>query len=593
MTTSSRSTAPLAAGTSDQRAQRGTGHGAHRPCGRALTFPSESLHFLESEWSAEEWAALKRQNSKQRRRSKREISHAAHLKRVEFLATQWSADILVYYGWSEKSRDFILKLSQCAKKYPRYEDDFVPQANLVLWLKHCAAISAINAPATNEKSFAGSFKAKDLDYLIELDETNSTDVYGIAVTRGTARERQEDIKEWTQSQDSLVHLHGKMIDLRTLRADHWNTYLLRFDRTGLLTRRGELESLKVTNGNTDQSPVPAAVNLDGGFLHDSGDNENFIIRDCGSTDVEAPTAIRINDTDRNALRPSGSSTRTPSAEEPETTYSSMRSPARPPKPPTLSIGDVIVLSDDECLEERAAAREVTDQTGTRSGILAADDHNILYEEATMVEQIPHPIVQVAYRGGLSRELVPPLDNDYARRQRSAATKGIGGTDTSILATVGELPRNPISPQTQQENMQKTSLTAVSPKHAASPSHELAEKHVATDDATDGTVVEQLRLGNIVGRLRKWKEQYERKQQEIECMRNALPDIHALKDSAAEAVERATELTRLAEEARQAADSVLKAYEVAQYQADTIAAAEQSSVKLLQNARRAREELGID
>lgn len=603
MTAGSRSTVPLAAGTSDQRAQDGTSHGAHRPCGRALTVPSsESLHFLQSEWSAEDWAALKTQNSKQRRRSKREISHAAHLNRVEFLAAQWSADILLYYGWNKKSRDFILKLYQCAKKYPRYEDDFVPQANLVLWLKHCAAIAAIDAPATTDRSFAGSnghFKVKDLDYLLELEERKSTEVYNVAVTSETARECQEDIREWTQSQDSRVHLHGKIIDLRESRADHWNIYLLKFDRTGLLTRRDELDSLNVKNGCEDQSPVQQAPHPYRGFLSDTGNNEKFIIRERRSTDAEAPTATRVNGKDRNALRPSDRSMGTPYTERAEAMPSSTRSLARPPNSPNQGNGDAIVLSDDEHLEEQAATHDAIDQTEIRGETLDAGGYDILYEEATMVEQLPPQVVQVAYMGRLSHELVPPTDNDHIQRVLSAAakrceeaTERVDGTNSIPLATIGELPRTPISPQTE-ENMHEPPITTGTPSHAASFSNEMAKKHVVSDDTSDGNIGEQLRLGNIVSRLRLWKEECKRQQQEIEVERDALPDINALEDSAARAAERATELARLADEARQAADSARKASEGARCTANKIASAERAVEQLLQKSKQAREELGID
>lgn len=128
--------------------------------------------------------------------------------------------MLAYYGSSvEEEQSFVSKLYQCAKKYCRHNVDFVPQANLVLWLRHCARVSAIDASQALNEDVLGSdlrLQVEDLDHLIALDQTEPTAVHGSTITMATASEYQQIIKEWTESIDGRVKLRGENSDLRTL-----------------------------------------------------------------------------------------------------------------------------------------------------------------------------------------------------------------------------------------------------------------------------------------------------------------------------------------------------------------------------------------
>jgi hypothetical protein len=104
------------------------------------------------------------------------------------VSMQWSLNILVCYQWDaeEFSRDRLAFVYKCAQKYPRVKDDFIPQVNVVRWLKHYAAVSALEEPNTKEEDFApssgGEFAVKDLKYLKQLKEDEPTEVYGIKIT---------------------------------------------------------------------------------------------------------------------------------------------------------------------------------------------------------------------------------------------------------------------------------------------------------------------------------------------------------------------------------------------------------------------------
>lgn len=80
----------------------------------------------------------------------------SHVQNLMSISMRWSPDVLSYYGWNEEliNCDDMASLYKCAKKYPRFKIDFVPQANLVRWLKHCSAVLKINDSKTQEKHFA-------------------------------------------------------------------------------------------------------------------------------------------------------------------------------------------------------------------------------------------------------------------------------------------------------------------------------------------------------------------------------------------------------------------------------------------------------
>lgn len=199
-----------------------------------------------------------------------------HLQNLCFIAMMWSPEnMLAYYSSSvEEEQSFISKLSQCAKKYRRHNNDFVPEANLVLWLKHCARVSAIKESQAAHGDVLGSdlrLEVEDLVHLIALDQTEPAMVYGSAITMATAGEYQQIIREWTESLDGRVKMRGETFNLRSLQPLLWNTLLLEFNGAGLLRRRDGRNPAIVTQQVENHSTArPAPDSKRDSIEHASG-----------------------------------------------------------------------------------------------------------------------------------------------------------------------------------------------------------------------------------------------------------------------------------------------------------------------------------
>jgi hypothetical protein len=178
----------------------------------------------------------------------REKQRAGRLRQMQFISRQWSSGILERYGWNEDTlgRDGVGYMWACAKAYPRFDLDFLPQANLLRFLKHCAAVSKLDS--SQEADFAGSggtFQRKDLKSLRDLGKGKPVFIYGRKVTLETASQTEREIREWTCNQSGLVDVGGALIDLRAARPKHWNSYLLEFDEEGLLVQREHSDRAEV------------------------------------------------------------------------------------------------------------------------------------------------------------------------------------------------------------------------------------------------------------------------------------------------------------------------------------------------------------
>jgi hypothetical protein len=172
--------------------------------------------------------------------AKKQKQQAIQSTQMQFISSQWSAEILKHYGWNEKTlrRDGLCYMYACAKAYPQFELDFIPQANMLRYLKHCAAVSKLNSSKEEEfAGFDGTFQKKDLKSLRDLGKGKPVCIYGWKVTLETASQVKSKIKGWTQNQSEVVGVDGATIDLRDARPYHWNRFLLEFDEIGLLVRR--------------------------------------------------------------------------------------------------------------------------------------------------------------------------------------------------------------------------------------------------------------------------------------------------------------------------------------------------------------------
>ena len=174
--------------------------------------------------------------------AKEYIKQDIRTKQKYFISMQWSLELMARYGWDaeELSRDKLAWVYNCATIWPRFERDFIPQVNLVRYLKHCAALSALEAPKTGEDAFApkgSELAAKDLYEMQKLKKNRSVLIYGREVTLETAGQLQGEIRGWTENNTGVVCVGGKQLDLKEKRPYHWNKYLLKFNEVGLLVRR--------------------------------------------------------------------------------------------------------------------------------------------------------------------------------------------------------------------------------------------------------------------------------------------------------------------------------------------------------------------
>jgi hypothetical protein len=109
----------------------------------------------------------------------------------------------------------------CAKAYPRFDLDFLPQANLLRFLKYCAAVSKLDS--SQEADFAGSggtFQRKDPKSLRDLGKGKPVLIYGRKVPLETASQTESEVGEWTCTQSGVVVISGAFIDLRAARPKH-------------------------------------------------------------------------------------------------------------------------------------------------------------------------------------------------------------------------------------------------------------------------------------------------------------------------------------------------------------------------------------
>jgi hypothetical protein len=236
------------------------------------TYTAEGVNF----WAMQNGEARKRDQS-----SKRNSGHAKRAytgespysaapapKRTRLetsISNQWPVKILEKFGWNNAetiSRDKLTYVHKCTVIYPNFQNDFVPQANLVRWLKHCSAVFALEK-AREPDDFAPygtEFAVKDLKHLQELKKSKSVRIYDTEVTLDTANEMQAKIKEWTENQDGIVTVRGNRVDLKKPRPYHWNTLLLKFDEDGLLVRRDIADRITIPCRN-DGIPPPVTSML--------------------------------------------------------------------------------------------------------------------------------------------------------------------------------------------------------------------------------------------------------------------------------------------------------------------------------------------
>jgi hypothetical protein len=206
-----------------------------------------------------------------------------HLEQLAFISMQWSPEIVSDYGWTAESmgrtrrRDHTKLLYKCAQMYPRFDQDFLRQLNLVRWLQYTADIlNDINSLTIRLES---SLRNKDLQYLVDLHASKSAIIRGIEVKPDSAaRHFEKHIRTWTETDDGRVSVQGRTIDLQTLKPKHWNMHALCTDRYGLLLQRD------LSQWRTERLPAAMAQELHSYPFGNQSMESEIITNDC--TDVE-------------------------------------------------------------------------------------------------------------------------------------------------------------------------------------------------------------------------------------------------------------------------------------------------------------------
>lgn len=216
-----------------------------------------------------------------------------------FISMQWPSETLTRYGWNTENfnRDGLSYMYNCAFAWPNFEKDFIPQVNLVRWLKHCSALSALEAKKTKEHDFAPKgeeFAVKDLHSLSDLRKGIPVSIYGREVTLETAGQLKHEIRRWTENQDGVVPVGGKWLDLKEYRPEHWNIYLLKFNENGLLVRRERFDEVPTPRRDGILSP-PSSMRQTASVKPDSTNAAASYMRSSVSGNVADRAVINSDD----------------------------------------------------------------------------------------------------------------------------------------------------------------------------------------------------------------------------------------------------------------------------------------------------------
>ncbi|ETS76974.1 hypothetical protein PFICI_10848 [Pestalotiopsis fici W106-1] len=177
------------------------------------------------------------------RKRKRAYNETNRLRNLALISALWSPAVVFHYGWNEASQVQMNMLRACAATYPRFFVDLLPRLNTVLLARHCQGIQDCRVKTLNEAPLQPH---RDLD-LITL---------ALAVPNVMAQD------QWVTSEDGLVPIDEAGTLLKSARPSHHEIYLLRRDRYGLLTARGE--------EGAPSSPLDVAIDADPNVYFTSG-----------------------------------------------------------------------------------------------------------------------------------------------------------------------------------------------------------------------------------------------------------------------------------------------------------------------------------
>jgi hypothetical protein len=195
-----------------------------------LAYPEEVRN--DSQWGdfSTRAGGTESSNGRDAKRRKKQHNKNNKLRNLAIIAALWSPGIVVYYGWHTAAQGQMNAIRACAIRYPRFLDLFCPPLNCVLLERHRQAI-----------------KNGKLKTLAEAPIQPLRDFDLVALESAVLDNGLED--QWTTNIDGRLPIDERGTLLCDLRPNHFQMYLLKKDRYGVLTVRG----------NEDPRPQPTAV----------------------------------------------------------------------------------------------------------------------------------------------------------------------------------------------------------------------------------------------------------------------------------------------------------------------------------------------
>lgn len=190
----------------------------------------------------------------------------------------------------------------------------------------------------------------------------------------------------------------------------------------------------------------------------------------------------------------------------------------------------------------------------------------------------------------SKIQIMEADTDPSNREAGALALGEASGDTPS-ASVRKL-KSSGNPETRPQNGSTLDGTA---GNVGLENSQTGFPRDIIDDSkdTDQEGEEEPDYGSIVRELRRMKRERKTQELEIEAERSTLPDIKALEKDAGEALEKAAEQVRLADEARKVSEMIHSKLEAALAASNKIAVAEEKLEQLTQESKQLRNQLDID
>ncbi|USP79171.1 hypothetical protein yc1106_06445 [Curvularia clavata] len=204
---------------------------------------NETERYFDPKWeelfalaeSIESSAEQEDGNAGKRKRSYNEVHR---LRNLAIVSALWSPSVVRHYGWNTAAQGCLRLLKTCALRFPDFGKQFCPYINRVLLDRHCEAITSGHLKTLNEAPLQCY---RDLNIVIGSNVIPDLET--------------EEL--WVTSANGAVPVDSNGRLLKDVRPYHFQQYLLRRDRYGMLVARGECQDPPmITNQQSNFSLAP-------------------------------------------------------------------------------------------------------------------------------------------------------------------------------------------------------------------------------------------------------------------------------------------------------------------------------------------------